>query len=101
MTPAPDLPPDSWDASSPAEQAARQEAYQRLAAAARRVGVPVERLRTLLERVARNEEETRAFLAGEVYGVPDEFLDDLVRLRLRELESDDGEAESGSPGESP
>lgn len=71
---------------TPEERAARREAYQRLVSAARRVGVPLERLARALREVARNEEETRRFLAERVYGVPDELLDDMVRLRLEELE---------------
>ena len=67
------------------EHAARTEAYQRLSEAARRVGLPLERLGQLLREVARNETETRRFLAGEVYGVPDDLLDDLVRVRLTDL----------------
>lgn len=70
---------------TPDEQAARREAYERLVAAARRVGLPLERLGSLLRQVARNEAETRRFLADEVYGVPDALLDDLVRLRLADL----------------
>lgn len=63
----------------------REEAYQRLVAAARRAGLPLERLHDLLSQVAHNEAETRRFLSTEVYGVPDELLDDLVRVRLRDL----------------
>lgn len=70
---------------TPEEQAARREAYARLSAAARRVGVPLERLGSLLRQVARNETETRRFLADEVYGVPDDILDDLLRVRLEDL----------------
>ena len=70
---------------TPDEQAARREAYERLSAAARRVGLPLERLSSLLRQVVRNEAETRRFLADEVYGVPDALLDDLVRVRLSDL----------------
>ena len=70
---------------TPEERAARQEAYRRLAEAARRVGLSAERLGGMLRQVARNEEETRRFLAAEVYGVPDDLLDDLVRVRLADL----------------
>jgi hypothetical protein len=70
---------------TPEERTARREAYQRLADAARRVGVPLDNLGRMLREVARNEEETRRFLAGEVYGVPDDLLDDLVRVRLGDL----------------
>ena len=38
----------------------------------------------MLREVARNEEETRRFLAEEVYGVPDDLLDDLIRVRMTE-----------------
>jgi hypothetical protein len=69
---------------TPEEMAARREAYRRLAEAARRVGVPLERLASMLREVARNEEETRRFLAEEVYGVPDDLLDDLIRVRMAE-----------------
>lgn len=75
-----------WEpGETPEEQAARREAYQRLVDAARRVGLPLERLGSALREVARNEGETRRFLAEEVYGVPDELLDDLVRVRLADL----------------
>jgi 8-oxo-dGTP pyrophosphatase MutT (NUDIX family) len=70
---------------TPDEQAARREAYERLSAAARRVGLPLERLSSLLRQVAHNESETRRFLADEVYGVPDPLLDDLLRVRLQDL----------------
>jgi hypothetical protein len=70
---------------TPEEQAARQEAYRRLAEAARRVGLPLEHLRSLLGQVASNEAETRKFLSEEVYNVPDALLDDLVRVRLKDL----------------
>jgi hypothetical protein len=73
---------------SPDEQAARREAYRRLSEAARRVGMPLERLGSLLGQVASNEEQTRRFLSEEVYGVPDELLDDLVRVRLKDLDRD-------------
>ena len=78
---------------TPEEQAARRAAYQRLVDAARRVGVPIERLARAIEQVARNETETRRFLSTEVYGVPDDLLDDLVRVRLSDLpERPDGDA---------
>jgi 8-oxo-dGTP pyrophosphatase MutT (NUDIX family) len=70
---------------TPDEQAARREAYERLSAAARRIGLPLERLSSLLRQVAHNEAETRRFLADEVYGVPDPLLDDLLRVRLEDL----------------
>jgi hypothetical protein len=81
-----------WEpGETPEEQAARREAYQRLVDAARRVGLPLEQLGSALREVARNETETRRFLADEVYGVPDELLDDMVRVRLADL----AEGESG------
>ena len=75
---------------TPEEEAARREAYQRLVNAARRVGVPAERLAHALRAVTRNETETRRFLAEEVYGVPDDLLDDLVRVRLASLTEEEG-----------
>lgn len=77
---------EPWEpGETPDEQAARREAYERLSAAARRVGVSLERLSDLLQQVTRNEAQTRRFLADEVYGVPDTLLDDLVRVRLADL----------------
>lgn len=67
---------------TPEEQAIRREAHQRLADAVRRAGYPLEYLAQLLGQVARNEAESRRFLAEEVYGVPDDLLDDLVRVHL-------------------
>lgn len=67
----------------------RQEALERLAAAARRLGVSADRLAALLRGLESNETSTRTFLAEEVYGVPDELLDDVVRVRLAELDRDD------------
>ena len=69
---------------TPDEQAARREAYARLSAAARRVGLSLDRLGDLLRQVSTNESETRRFLA-QVYGVPDELLDDLLRVRMQDL----------------
>ena len=68
------------------EQAARREAYQRLVDAARRIGLPLARLSEGLKQVAHNDAETRQFLAREVYGVPDDLLDDMVRIRFAELD---------------
>jgi hypothetical protein len=70
---------------TPEEQAARREAFDRLVGAARRAGMSLDRLGQLLREVARSEAETRRFLAEEVYGVPDDLLDDLVRVRLKSL----------------
>lgn len=67
---------------TPDEQDARRQAYERLSAAARRVGLSMERLSDVLRQVTTNETETRRFLADEVYGVPDELLDDLLRVRM-------------------
>lgn len=74
---------------TPEERADRRRAYERLARAARRAGISAERLRDALRRVAANEEETRRFLRDEVYGVPDDLLDDLVRVRLSDLPKDE------------
>ena len=68
------------------EQAARREAYQRLVDAARRIGLPLAHLRDRIQAVAHNEAETRRFLAEDVYGVPDDLLDDMVRIRFADLE---------------
>lgn len=77
---------EPWQPGETAEeQARRREAYERLLSAARRVGMPVQRLAGLLRQVAHNETETRRFLTEEVYGVPDDLLDDLIRVRLGEL----------------
>lgn len=88
------MPPvEPWQpGETPEEEAARREAYRRLVGAAQRVGLSLERLAELLRAVARNEAETRAFLAAEVYGVPDEWLDDLLRARLAELAAEGGES---------
>ena len=75
---------------TPDERDARREAYERLAAAARRIGLPLERLSSMLRQVAHNEAETRRFLSEEVYGVPDPLLDDLLRVRLADLAEGDG-----------
>ena len=78
---------DIWHpGDTPEEQAARRAAYQRLADAAKRIGVPIERLSRMLREVAENETETRRFLSEEVYGVPDDLLDDMVRVRLEDLD---------------
>jgi hypothetical protein len=71
------------------EDAVRREALQRLADAARRLGVPRDQLASLLRQVESNEEATRRFLSEEVYHVPDELLDDLLRVHLADLEDDD------------
>ncbi|HEX6372346.1 MAG TPA: hypothetical protein VF006_25730 [Longimicrobium sp.] len=72
-----------WEpGETPDEQDARRQAYERLSAAARRVGLSMERLSDMMRQVNTNEAETRRFLADEVYGVPDELLDDLLRVRM-------------------
>lgn len=82
-------PREPWQpGETPDEQDARRQAYERLSAAARRVGLSLERLSHLLRQVTTNEAETRRFLSTEVYGVPDDLLDDLVRVRLAELSRD-------------
>lgn len=78
---------DRWRGEAdPSEQERRQASLERLAAAARRLGVSAERMAGLLRELEKNEVATRRFLADEVYGVPDDLLDDLVRLRLVDLE---------------
>jgi len=67
---------------TPEEREERIRAYERLASAARRTGVPIRTLHELLRKVADNEVATRTFLSQEVYGVPDDALDDLIRRRL-------------------
>jgi hypothetical protein len=70
------------------EDRARREALQRLADAARRLGLPREHLAALLRQVESNEEATRRFLSEEVYHVPEELLDDLLRVHLADLDED-------------
>jgi hypothetical protein len=78
---------ESWRPDlTPAEQEARRVALERLAAAARRLGLPRERFAALLRQVEANEEATRKFLSEEVYGVPDDLLDDLLRVHLADLD---------------
>jgi len=80
------MPLEPWGpGETPEEEAARREAYERLAGAAKRVGMSMERLGEMLRQLLDNETETRRFLAEEVYGVPDEVLDDLLRIRLNDL----------------
>jgi hypothetical protein len=78
------------------ERQARREAYERIAGAASRMRVPLERLDAMLRQLQRNEAETRRFLA-DLYNVPDDALDDFLRLRLKDLAQDEGGA-SGSTG---
>lgn len=78
---------DSWrPGRTPEEEAARRAALERLSAAARRLGLPRERLARLLRQVEANEEATRKLLSEDVYGVPDDLLDDLLRVHLADLE---------------
>jgi 8-oxo-dGTP pyrophosphatase MutT (NUDIX family) len=85
------MPREPWGpGETPEEEAARREAYERLAGAAKRVGMSMERLGEMLRQLLDNETETRRFLAEEVYGVPDEVLDDLLRIRLNDLAEEEG-----------
>ena len=80
-----------WEpGETPDEQDARRQAYERLSSAARRVGLSLERLSDLLRQVTTNEKETRRFLADEVYGVPDEHLDDFLRVRMADAAREEG-----------
>lgn len=80
-----------WEpGETPDEQDARRQAYERLASAARRVGLSLERLSDVLRQVTTNETETRRFLADEVYGVPDEHLDDYLRVRMADAAREKG-----------
>jgi hypothetical protein len=80
-----------WDpGETPDEQDARRQAYERLSSAARRVGLSLERLSDVLRQVTTNETETRRFLADEVYGVPDEHLDDFLRVRMADAAREKG-----------
>ena len=69
------------------ERQARRDAYERLAGAAGRLGLPLERLAVLLRQLQTNEAETRRFLA-DIYHVPDDSLDDYLRLRMNDLEQE-------------
>lgn len=80
-----------WEpGETPDEQDARRQAYERLSSAARRVGLSLERLSDVLRQVTTNETETRRFLADEVYGVPDEHLDDYLRVRMADSAREKG-----------
>lgn len=81
---------DRWRGEPDAAELERRRAsLERLVAAARRLGVSTERLAGLMRELEKNATSTRRFLADEVYGVPDDLLDDLVRLRLADLETDE------------
>lgn len=71
------------------EREARREAYERIAGAAGRMRLPLERLDAALRQLWRNEAETRRFLA-DLYRVPDDSLDDFLRLRLKDLRDEGG-----------
>jgi hypothetical protein len=70
------------------EREARRAAYERIASAAARLAMPLERLDAALHHLHRNEAETRRFLA-DLYHVPDDSLDDFLRLRLKDLQAGD------------
>ena len=72
------------------ERQARRDAYERLAGSAARLGLPLERLAAMLRQLQANESETRRFLA-DIYHVPDHSLDDFLRLRMKDLEREEGE----------
>jgi hypothetical protein len=67
----------------------REREFVRLAAVAREAGMPIERLAAALRALAEAESETRRMLARDVYGIPEELLDDVLRIRLSDLEADD------------
>lgn len=67
----------------------REQAFARLSEMARQAGLPIERLAAALRALERAESDTRRMLAREVYGIPEELLDDVLRVRLSELEADD------------
>jgi hypothetical protein len=91
------MKPIPWQpGETPEERRAREDAYHRLAAAARRAGLSLDTLHDLLRQVAVNEAETRRFLSEHVYGVPDELLDDLIRVRTEDL----GRGDPANGGES-
>lgn len=94
------FPAEPWQpGETPEEEEARREAYRRLVSAAGRVGLSLEVLARLLRAVAQNEAETRIFLAREVYDVPDEWLDELLRARLAALTEAEEEGEDPPAGE--
>jgi rubrerythrin len=74
-----------FEGETPEERKERREAYERIAKSASRLGLPLERLAALLRQLAANEAETRRFLS-EIYHVPDDSLDDYLRLRMKDLE---------------
>jgi hypothetical protein len=78
-----------FESESNEERQARRDAYERLAGSAARLGLPLERLAAMLRQLQQNEAETRRFLA-EIYHVPDDSLDDYLRLRLKDLDREEG-----------
>jgi hypothetical protein len=74
-----------WTEDGQGDDGERERAYERLSAAARRIGMPIERLHELLLQLENNETETRRLLAEDVYHVPDDLLDDLLRVRMKDL----------------
>jgi len=82
-----------FEGESNEERQARRDAYERLAGAAGRLGLPLERLAAMLRQLHANEAETRRFLA-EIYRVPDDSLDDYLRVRMKDLDREEGGASS-------
>jgi hypothetical protein len=82
-----------FEGESNEERQARRDAYERLAGAAGRLGLPLERLAAMLRQLQSNETETRRFLT-EMYRVPDDSLDDYLRVRMKDLEREEGGASS-------
>jgi hypothetical protein len=76
-----------FEGETPEERQERREAYERIAGSASRLGLPLERLAAMLRQLHENEAETRRFLA-DIYHVPDDSLDDYLRLRLKDLEAE-------------
>jgi len=77
-----------FEDESDEERQARRDAYERIASAAARLRLPLERLDAMLHHLRQNEDETRRFLA-DLYHVPDDSLDDFLRLRLKDLEDEE------------
>jgi hypothetical protein len=76
-----------FEGETPEERQDRRDAYERIAGSASRLGLPLERLAAMLRQLAANETETRRFLS-EIYHVPDDSLDDYVRIRMKDLEAE-------------
>jgi hypothetical protein len=77
-----------FESESNEERQARREAYERIVNAAARLRLPLERFDAMLHHLQQNEVETRQFLA-DLYRVPDDALDDFLRLRLKDLEQEE------------